>query len=45
MLQMMFIMLKESTIKEELKYSAMNNAYLEKQLAEIQKKYMGIKTY
>ncbi len=37
MLQMMFIMLKESTIKEELKYSAMNNAYLEKQLAEIQK--------
>ncbi|MEY8319998.1 GHKL domain-containing protein [Lachnospiraceae bacterium 46-61] len=37
MLQMMFTMLKENLIKEELKYTAMNNAFLEKEFSEIQK--------
>lgn len=37
MFQMMFTMLKENLIKEELKYTAMNNAFLEKEFSEIQK--------
>ena len=37
MLQMMFTMLKENLIREELKYTAMNNAFLEKEFFEIQK--------
>jgi len=36
MLRMMFIMLKESKTKEELKYTIMHNAFLEKEFSEIQ---------
>lgn len=36
MLRMMFIMLKESKIKEELKYSTIHNAFLKKEFSEIQ---------